>query len=240
MCGWGPTAVQCLTIDAPTPGLSARPGHGAVGGAATIGSVESTNTELPPAPASPDLRWAVPALVLSVIGFAASAVLVVERLAIYADSGHRSSCDINTLLSCGTVMRTPQAEAFGFPNPLLGIVAYAVLIATCLGVLAGARFAAWYWWLVWTGILAGSLFTLWLWWQTTFVINALCLYCMIVWCAQTLLLALTTARNARAGLWGRRAAGGAHTAAWTWLGAAAVLVVIFGVITVRFATAIFA
>ena len=200
--------------------------------------MDSKNAELPVAARS-DRSWAGLALVLSVIGFAASAVLVAERLAIFADAGHRTSCDINTWLSCGTVMRTPQAEAFGFPNPLIGIVAYPVVVAICLAVLAGARFAAWYWLLVWGGVLAGSLFTLWLWWQTTFVINALCLYCMVVWCMQTLLLAHTTARNARAGLWGPRGAGAAHTAAWAWLAAAAVLVVIFGVITVRFATVIF-
>lgn len=193
----------------------------------------------PPA-ARADRRWAGLALVLSLIGFAASAVLVAERLAIFADAGHRTSCDINAWLSCGTVMRTPQAEAFGFPNPFIGIVAYAVMIAVSLAVLAGARFAAWYWWLVWGGVLAGSLFTLWLWWQTTFVINALCLYCMIVWCMQTVLLAHTTARNARAGLWGPRAAGAAHPSAWAWLGAAAVLVVVFGVIAVRFTTVLFA
>lgn len=201
--------------------------------------MDSTNTVHPLATRA-DRRWAGLALVLSLIGFAASAVLVAERLAIFADAGHRTSCDINAWLSCGTVMRTPQAEAFGFPNPFIGIVAYAVVIAISLAVLAGARFAAWYWWLVWAGILAGSLFTLWLWWQTTFVINALCLYCMIVWCVQTILLAHTTARNARAGLWGPRAAQVAHTPAWAWLVAVAVLVVVFGVIAVRFATVIFA
>ena len=162
-----------------------------------------------------------------------------ERLAIYADAGHRTSCDINAWLSCGTVMRTPQAELFGFPNPFIGIVAYAVVIAIALGVLAGARFANWYWWLVWLGILAGSVFTLWLWWQTTFEINTLCLYCMIVWVVQTILLAHTTARNARAGLFGQRFIAAGHSGAWTWLIAVGVLVIAFGIIAIRFSTVIF-
>lgn len=62
-----------------------------------------------------DRGWGILALILSIIGFGASATLVMERLAIYADAGHRTSCDINAWLSCGTVMRTPQAELFGFP-----------------------------------------------------------------------------------------------------------------------------
>lgn len=136
-------------------------------------------------------------------------------------------------------MRTPQAELFGFPNPFIGIVAYAVVIAIAVGVLAGARFANWYWWLVWAGTLAGSVFTLWLWWQTTFEINTLCLYCMIVWCVQTVLLVHTTARNARAGIFGTRMIGVGYSSAWAWLIAIALLVVAFGVIAIRFATVIF-
>ncbi|MXN62315.1 vitamin K epoxide reductase family protein [Kocuria rhizophila] len=185
-----------------------------------------------------DRTWGVLAVVLSLIGFAASAELVAERLALYQDAGHRASCDINAWLACGTVMRTPQAELFGFPNPFIGIVAYAVVLAVAVGVLAGARYARWFWWLLWLGIAAGSVFTLWLWWQTTFHINALCLYCMIVWCAQTYLLAHTTARMRRAGMLGGAGREGAGSTAWAWLLGTAVLVVVFGVVAVRFAPAI--
>ena len=187
-----------------------------------------------------DRSWAVLAVILSVVGFVAAAVLVAERLAIFRDAGHRTSCDINAWLSCGTVMRTPQAELFGFPNPFIGIVAYTVVLTVAVGVLAGARYARWFWWLLWLGTAAGSVFTLWLWWQTTFRINALCLYCMIVWCAQTYLLAHTTARMRRAGMLGGAARPGAGSTAWAWLLGTAALVVVFGVIAVRFATVIFA
>lgn len=185
-----------------------------------------------------DRTWGVLAVVLSLIGFAASAELVAERLALYQDAGHRASCDINAWLACGTVMRTPQAELFGFPNPFIGIVAYAVVLVVAVGVLAGARYARWFWWLLWLGIAAGSVFTLWLWWQTTFHINALCLYCMIVWCAQTYLLAHTTARMRRSGMFGGVGREGAGSTAWAWLLGTAVLVVVFGVVAVRFAPAI--
>ncbi|WP_260856805.1 vitamin K epoxide reductase family protein [Kocuria rhizophila] len=188
----------------------------------------------------PDRTWAVLTVVLSLVGFAASATLVAERLAIFQDAGHRASCDLNAWLSCGTVMRTPQAELFGFPNPLIGIVAYAVVLAVAVGVLAGARYARWFWWLLWAGIAAGSVFTLWLWWQTTFRINALCLYCMVVWCAQTYLLAHTSARMRRAGMLGGAARESAGSTAWASLLGTGVLVVVFGVIAVRFSTVIFA
>lgn len=195
--------------------------------------------EISPTPTS-DRTWAITAVVLSIIGFAASATLVMERLALFKDAGHVPSCDLATWMSCGTVMRTPQAEVFGFPNPFIGIVAYAMVLVVAVGVLAGARYAAWFWWLLWAGIALGSVFTLWLWWQTTFNINTLCLYCMVVWCAQTWLLASTTARNARAGLLGEKAASKTGTTAWAWLIGTGLLIVAFGVIAVRFASVLYA
>ena len=68
------------------------------------------------------LAWLM--VVTGAVGFFAAAMLVWERLQIYVDAGHVSSCDLNSLVNCGTVMRTSQAAAFGFPNPLIGIVAY--------------------------------------------------------------------------------------------------------------------
>lgn len=182
-----------------------------------------------------DRRWAVVALVTGLLGFSGAAALVHERIQLLLDAGHRTSCDFATWLSCGTVMRTPQAEAFGFPNPFIGIVAYAVVGALGLAVLAGARFAAWYWWAVQSGITLGWVFVLWLWWQTTFEINALCLYCMLVWIVQTVLVAHTTARNLRAGVLPGPAALRRGAEPWAWFVAAVLLVVVFGTVLIRFA-----
>lgn len=186
-----------------------------------------------------DRRWALLALVTGVLGFYGAATLVYERLQLYMDAGHRTSCDINSWLSCGTVMRTPQAEAFGFPNPFLGILAYAIVLAIAFAVLAGARFAAWYWWCVQIGVTLGWVFILWLWWQTTFQINALCLYCMLVWIVQTVLFVHTTARNVRAGVLPGPDAVGRSAGHWAWFVTAVLLVVIFGTVLIRFAGVIF-
>ncbi len=186
-----------------------------------------------------DRRWGLVALVTALLGFYGAATLVHERLQLFLDADHRTSCDINSWLSCGTVMRTPQAEAFGFPNPFIGIVAYAVVLAVALAVLAGARFAAWYWWGVQIGVTLGWVFVLWLWFQTTFEINALCLYCMLVWVVHTVLLVHTTARNLRAGVLPAPAAVARGAEQWAWFVSAALLVLIFGTVLIRFAGVIF-
>ena len=104
-----------------------------------------------------------------------------ERLQIYIDAGHSTVCDINALLSCGTVMRTPQAEAFGFPNPFIGLVGFSIVVTIGAAIMAGARFKKWFWVCMNIGLAAATAFIMWLWYQTTFQINALCLFCMIVW-----------------------------------------------------------
>jgi uncharacterized membrane protein len=134
-------------------------------------------------------------LVTGAVGWIASAILVLERLALYENPGHVTSCDINPWVSCGRVMGTWQSELFGFPNPLIGIVSFAVVLATAMAVLSGARPGRWYWLGLQTGVTLGMAFVTWLWFQALYEIYILCLYCMIVWAAMIPLFILLTARN---------------------------------------------
>lgn len=139
-------------------------------------------------------------LVTAVVGWIASAILVIERLHVYADANYITSCDINPWVSCGTVFQTWQASLFGFPNPLIGIVAFAVVITTAMGLLAGARFARWYWIGLQIGVTLGMVFVVWLWSQALFDIYVLCIYCIVVWTAMIPMFIFTTIRNLTAGV----------------------------------------
>lgn len=134
-------------------------------------------------------------LATGVVGWVASAVLVLERLALYKDPGHVTSCDVNPWVSCGRVMGTWQSELFGFPNPLIGIVAFAVVLATAMAVLSGAAPGRWCWAGLQAGVTLGTVFVIWLWSQALFEIYILCLYCMVVWAAMIPLFILLTVRN---------------------------------------------
>lgn len=90
-----------------------------------------TATATPSASKAPQAHPAVAvgqrlvAVVLAVggaIGFLAAFTLTVEKIALLKDPSYSPSCSINPVLSCGSVMTTSQAEVFGFPNPLLGIM----------------------------------------------------------------------------------------------------------------------
>lgn len=71
----------------------------------------------------------------------ASAALLIERIVLVGDPSYVASCSFNPVLSCGSVMTSEQAALFGFPNPVLGVAAFPVVIATGAGLLAGARYA---------------------------------------------------------------------------------------------------
>ncbi|PRC56800.1 hypothetical protein C6A85_36780, partial [Mycobacterium sp. ITM-2017-0098] len=76
-------------------------------------------------------------LIAGVIGLAAAMTLTIEKIELLIDPDYVPSCSINPVLSCGSVMITPQASLLGFPNPLIGIVSFAVVVVT--GVLALAK-----------------------------------------------------------------------------------------------------
>lgn len=175
--------------------------------------------------------WLVGAGLIALIS---SAILVYERLQIYIDAGHSTVCDINALLSCGTVMRTPQAEAFGFPNPFIGLVGFSIVVTIGAAMMAGAQFKKWFWVCMNIGLAAATAFIMWLWYQTTFQINALCLFCMIVWIMTITLFVKTTVRNISAGVILAAQSMRESARGWSWFAISLWLILIFGIIVIRF------
>lgn len=131
----------------------------------------------------PTRGFAITLIWTGILGWFAAFSLVLERIHVATNPDATLSCDLNPFISCKSVMLTPQASLFGFPNPLIGLAAFVAPIAVGIAILAGAKFAAWFWRLFAAGITGGFIFVVWLWVQSTFVINVLCPYCMVAWAA---------------------------------------------------------
>jgi uncharacterized membrane protein len=132
------------------------------------------------------------------IGLAASFVLAIEKYALLADPSYVPTCSLNPVLSCGSIMASPQAEAFGFPNPLLGIAGFALATATGAALLAGARVRGWFWGGLQVGVTLAVAFVHWLIFSSLYRIGALCPYCMVVWAVTIPTFWYVTVRNATA------------------------------------------
>jgi uncharacterized membrane protein len=180
---------------------------------------------------APSAWWV---LIAGVIGLAASMTLTVEKIQLLLNPSYVPTCNINPIVSCGSVMVTPQASVLGFPNPLLGLVGFTVVIVT--GVLAVAKvpLPQWYWGGLTVGVLLGSAFVHWLIFQSLYRIGALCPYCMVVWVVTITLLVVTASIAFRPALQ-RRQTGPVWVAyQWRWSIAALWFTAVFLLIMARF------
>ena len=146
-------------------------------------------------------------LVCGLIGFAAAAVLLVEKIELLTEINYEPSCNLSPILSCGSVMMTPQAEAFGFPNPIIGVAAFPIVTTTGVVLLGGARLRLWYWWGLQAGVAFGLGMVVWLAYQSIYRIGALCPYCLAVWTAVVPMFWYVTSANLARGLFGERLRG---------------------------------
>jgi uncharacterized membrane protein len=138
----------------------------------------------------PASAWWV--LIAGVAGLAAALTLTVEKITMLSNPSYVPSCSINPVLSCGSVMATPQASAFGFPNPLIGIVGFTVVVVTGVLAVGRIRLPRWYWLGLAGGTALGVVFVHWLIFQSLYRIGALCPYCMVVWAVTIPLLVVVS------------------------------------------------
>jgi uncharacterized membrane protein len=165
------------------------------------------------------------------IGLVASGTLTIEKIEMLKNPAYVPTCSINPVLSCGSVMVTPQASVFGFPNPLIGIVSFTVVVVTGLLAVTKVRLPHWYWVGLMAGTVLGVVFVHWLIFQTLYRIGALCPYCMVVW-AVTIPLLVVVSSIALRPLAGNPVAHAVYT--WRWSTVALWFTAVLLLILVRF------
>jgi uncharacterized membrane protein len=151
------------------------------------------------------------------IGLVAAFELILEKVRVLADPNYVPACDINPVLSCGSVIITEQAEVFGFPNPVLGLIGFTVVITLGVVVVAGVSLPTWIWRGLNIGALAGFAFVHWLIWQSLYSIGSLCPWCMVVWAVTAPIFVWVTAANLAAGRLGVSSETGTAIAGLRWL-----------------------
>lgn len=116
-----------------------------------------------------------------VVGWSAAFALTLDKLHALANPGAGASCDFSVLVQCTANLNSWQGSVFGFPNPLIGLGAWIAPIVVGMAILAGARFARWFWWLFWGGMLFAFCFVIWLISQSVYALGTLCPWCMVTW-----------------------------------------------------------
>lgn len=138
-------------------------------------------------------------LVLGLLGLFAAFMLTVDKIKILKDPTYIPDCNINPIFSCGSVMSTQQAEIFGIPNTLVGIVTFSMIVAIAITMLFGARMKAWFWRLFVLGAAGGLGGVIYLFFQGVYRINAICPYCALTWVVVIALFVYSLAWSIRQG-----------------------------------------
>src|SRR5687767_7833921 len=120
-------------------------------------------------------------IIAGAIGWVAAFALTMERLHLLADPDAIASCDLSPLVQCTANLESAQGSVFGFPNPILGLAGWVAPIVVGFAILAGARFARWFWLAFEAGLTFAFLFVAWLIVQSIYVLGTLCPWCMVTW-----------------------------------------------------------
>ena len=143
------------------------------------------------------LAWLL--VVTGAMGLLASWVITSDEFKIYAARAagrvFTPGCSLNPVVSCGNIMESRQASVFGFPNPMLGLVAFGVVVCVGMGLLAAGHPHRWFWIGMQAGTLFGVGFCSWLQFQSLYVIGSLCLWCCLVWVSTIVMFSYVTAHN---------------------------------------------
>jgi uncharacterized membrane protein len=147
------------------------------------------------------LRETLPYILLigGMVGIFCAGALTLDKIELLKHPAAQLNCDLNPIVACGPVINKPQASAFGVPNPLIGLVGFAVTATVGGAMLAGAAFRRWFWLGLEAGLIFAVAFVTWLQFQTIFRINALCPFCMAVWAVTIPMFWYTTLYNLREG-----------------------------------------
>lgn len=126
-------------------------------------------------------------LVAGIVALSSAFILTVEKFRLSEDANAVLSCSINVVLNCSKVMETWQSSVFGFPNMIIGLIAFAVVVTVAVVGLTRAQLPRWFWIAANGGFLLGMVFAYWLFFQSVYAIQVLCPWCLLVTTATTII-----------------------------------------------------
>lgn len=140
----------------------------------------------------------------SLVAWIASGTLVLERLELFKNPNYIPTCDFGLFFSCSNIMKTEQASLFGFPNPLLGIVGFAITGTLGILIMSGMKLPRWINISLMSGIIASFGLIGFFWYTSVIVVMLLCPWCMVVWAMVIPMLFHTMSYNFKNGTFGQK------------------------------------
>lgn len=145
-----------------------------------------------------DNRWIFASMLVgALISLTAAFVLSIDAVELARNPNVGLSCNINAIISCGTVAKTSYASLFGFPNSFLGLIAEPVVITVAVAGLMGIKFPRLFMFTAQMCYSLGFIFAYFLFFIGLFVIHAVCPWCLLVTLSTTFVFFSITRYNIR-------------------------------------------
>jgi uncharacterized membrane protein len=94
---------------------------------------------------------------------------------------------------------TDQADLLGVPNPIFGLLGFAMLVMFGVMLIAGATMTRMIWQAAQLAATSGAVFVMYLFFQGTYRIGAICPWCFVVWMIVIPIFVYITTYNLRQG-----------------------------------------
>lgn len=137
-----------------------------------------------------------------IVGLVVSFILSIDEIQVLKNPHAILSCSVNAVLNCSAVMQTWQAHVFGFPNMLIGLMAFPVVITTAVVALCGAKLPRLFWRFATLGFGLGLVFSYWLFFNSVYVIQVLCPWCLVITFTTTMLFEVIMRYSLRENIFG--------------------------------------
>jgi uncharacterized membrane protein len=138
-------------------------------------------------------------VIAGALGLLAAFELSIEKVLTLSNPDYVPNCNVGVLVGCSVNLASDQGSLFGFPNPFIGLMAWPVVITIGVAILAGARFARWFWIGLNVGVTGALAFVIWLIAQSIYVLDVLCPWCMLTWAVTIPVFLAVTLYNLREG-----------------------------------------
>jgi len=147
----------------------------------------------------PSLPLAILLIVGGIVGLIAAFALTLDKMAVLANPDFQPGCNVSVLVGCSKNLNSPVGSAFGFPNPLLGLMMFPAPLIVGVAMLGGVRFPRWFWALFNVGMAFAIGFVIYLISNSifNFDLRVLCPWCMAVWSVVIPMSLATTLYNLR-------------------------------------------
>lgn len=122
-------------------------------------------------------------LVAGALGLVAAFVLTLEKIHSLEHPGLGASCDFSLLVQCSANLNSSAGSLFGFPNPLIGLVAWPLVLAMAVLVLSRAKLPKFWNYGFLAGVTGALAFVTWLQYQSIMILGTLCPWCLVTWFA---------------------------------------------------------